>query len=95
MRQKKGKPEESKTVRQWALLGRIPLDDTPPSYLWTEYNEEGQEYIRTVYYHQDNTREMNTEEQEKFLADKKAYSQKYRDKFMELLGVKKEMKKFP
>lgn len=89
MRRKNGKPEESKTVRQWALLGRIPIDDTPPSYLWTEYNEDGQEYIRAVYYHQDNTREMTEEEQEQFLADKKAYSQKYRDKFMELWKGKK------
>ena len=30
---RKGKPEESKTVRQWALLGRIPIDAMKPSYI--------------------------------------------------------------
>lgn len=90
MRRKNGKPEESKTVRQWALLGRIPIEGTPPSYLWTDYDKNGQRYIRVVYYHLDNTREMTEEEQQEFLAaDKKAYSQRYRDKFMELLGMKK------
>lgn len=71
MRRKNGKPEESKTVRQWALLGRIPIEGTPPSYLWTDYDKNGQRYIRVVYYHLDNTREMTEEEQQEFLA---AYS---------------------
>ena len=89
MRRSNGKPEESKTVRQWALLGRIPIEGTPPSYLWTDFDKDDHRYIRAVYYHLDNTREMTEEEQQEFLADKKGYSQRYRDKFMELLGMKK------
>lgn len=89
MRRKNGKTEESKTVRQWTLLGRIPIEGTSPSYLWTDYDKNDQRYIRVVYYHLDNIREMNEEEQQKFLADKKAYSQMYGDEFMELWGMKK------
>ena len=29
-----GKPENSRTVRQWALQGRIPLEGAKPSYIW-------------------------------------------------------------
>lgn len=78
---KKGKPEESKTLRQWGLLGRVPKEGTLPSYLWIEKNEEGMEYIRTVYYHADNTREMTDEEKEQFMADSKSFVRKYVDMF--------------
>lgn len=81
MKKKAGKPEESKTLRQWALLGRVPKEGTLPSYLWTERNEEGKDFIRTVYYHADNTREMTAEEKERFMADSKAFVKKYADMF--------------
>ena len=70
---RKGKPEESKTVRQWALLGRIPIDAMKPSYIW-ETQTDGPV---TVYYHEDNTREMTREERADFLADQKGYGQRY------------------
>ena len=73
IRRRKGKPEESKTVRQWALLGRIPIDALRPSYIW-ETQTGGPV---TVYYHEDNTREMTEEEKEDFLADRKGYGQRY------------------
>lgn len=73
IRRRKGKPEESKTVRQWALLGRIPIDALKPSYIW-ETQTDGPV---TVYYHEDNTREMTEEEKADFLADKKGYGQRY------------------
>ena len=64
---KKCKPEESKTVRQWAILGRIPIDALNPSYIW-ETQTDGPV---TVYYHKENTREMTEEEKLAFLADTK------------------------
>lgn len=70
---KVGKPEESKTVRQWALLGRIPVDPLRPSYIW-ETQTDGPV---TVYYHEDNTREMTEEEMADFLLDQKGYGQRY------------------
>ncbi len=73
IRRRKGKPEESKTVRQWALLGRIPIDALRPSYIW-ETQTDGPV---TVYYHEDNTREMTGQEKTDFLADQKGYGQRY------------------
>ena len=73
IRRQKGKPEESKTVRQWALLGRISVDELKPSYIW-ETQTDGPV---TVYYHEDNTREMTEEEKADFLVDRKGYSQRY------------------
>ena len=73
IRRRKGKPEESKTVRQWALLGRIPIDAMKPSYIW-ETQSDGPV---TVYYHEDNTREMTEEEKADFLLDRKGYGQRY------------------
>ena len=73
IRRRKEKPEESNTVRQWALLGRIPIDALKPSYTW-ETQTDGPV---TVYYHEDNTREMTKEEKADFLADQKGYGQRY------------------
>ena len=73
MHRRKGKPEESKTVRQWGLLGRIPIDALKPSYIW-ETQTDGPV---TVYYHEKNTREMTEEEKADFLADQKGYGQRY------------------
>lgn len=73
MHRRKGKPEESKTVRQWGLLGRIPIDALKPSYIW-ETQTDGPV---TVYYHEENTREMTESEEAAFLADIKGYGQQY------------------
>lgn len=73
IRRRKEKPEESKTVRQWALLGRIPIDALKPSYIW-ETQTDGPV---TVYYHEDSTREMTKEEKADFLVDQKGYGQRY------------------
>ena len=73
VRKQKGKPEESKTVRQWALLGRIPIDALKLNYIW-ETQTDGPV---TVYYHEKNTREMTEEEKADFLADQKGYGQRY------------------
>ena len=70
---RRGKPDESKTVRQWALLGRIPVDAFKPCYIW-ETQTDGPV---TVYYHEDNTREMTDKEKVDFLVDQKGYSQRF------------------
>ena len=75
---KKCNPEESKTVRQWAILGRIPIDALNPSYIW-ETQTDGPV---TVYYHKENTREMTEEEKLAFLADTKGYSAHYLKLFL-------------
>lgn len=56
------KPENSKTVRQWGLLGRIPVEGANPSYIWDDY------YGRpcTYYYLEQDTREMTEAEKSVF-----------------------------
>ena len=53
-----GKPENSRTVRQWALRGRIPVEGAKPSYIWD--NAMGEP--RSIYYLDVDTREMTKEE---------------------------------
>lgn len=73
VKRKKGeKPEESKTVRQWALLGRTPVDGAVPSYIW-----DIQAGPHTIYFHEEDTREMTEAEISAFRSDMKGYSQKY------------------
>lgn len=73
-RPKKGpKPENSRTVNQWGLRGRIPVNPLRPSYIWDDYYGVPQ----SIYYLEDNTREMTEEEKVEFLADRKAFSQRY------------------
>ena len=67
------KPENSKTVNQWGVRGRIPVDPLKPQYIWDNYYDVPQ----TIYYLEENTREMTEEEKSDFLADRKAFSQRY------------------
>ena len=67
------KPENSKTVNQWGLRGRIPVDPLKPQYIWDNYYDVPQ----TIYYLEENTREMTEEEKADFRADRKVFSQKY------------------
>ncbi len=66
------KPDDSKTVRQWALLGRTPVDGAIPSYIWDVW-----EGPVTIYYLEGDTRDMTEEEHVSFLADMKGYSERY------------------
>ena len=73
-RQKKEpKPENSKTVSQWGRLGRIPIDPLKTRYIWDNYYGVPQ----SVYYLEDNTREMTDDERADFQADRKAYRLRY------------------
>lgn len=67
------KPENSKTVNQWGLRGRIPVDPLEPQYIWDNYYDVPQ----TIYYLEENTREMTEEEKADFRADRKVFSQRY------------------
>lgn len=78
MRRKGSKPEESKTVRQWALQGRTPVDGAEPSYIW-----DVGDHPSTVYFREDDMRDMIESEYSRFLEDKPAYSKRYLDKFSE------------
>ncbi len=73
-RQKKEpKSENSKTVSQWGRLGRIPIDPLKTQYIWDNYYGVPQ----SVYYIEDNTREMTDDERADFQADRKAYRLRY------------------
>lgn len=67
------KPDDSKTVNQWGLRGRIPVDPLRPQYIWDDYYDVPQ----TIYYLEENTREMTEEEKADFEADRKAFRQRY------------------
>ena len=56
------KPENSKTVRQWGLLGRVPVDGAEPSYIWDDYYRKPIRY----YYLEQDTREMTEAEKSAF-----------------------------
>ncbi|WP_303042289.1 hypothetical protein [uncultured Bacteroides sp.] len=72
-KRKKGiKPVDSKTVRQWALLGRIPLDGAIPSYIWDTF-----EGPSSIYYLEKDARAMTQEEYAAFLVDMKGYSGRF------------------
>ena len=59
------KPENSKTVNQWGLRGRIPVDPLKPQYIWDNYYDVPQ----TIYYSEENKRKRLILGQiEKFLA---------------------------
>ena len=66
------KPENSKTVNQWGLRGRIPVDPLKPQYIWDNYYDVPQ----TIYYLEENTREMTEEEKADFRADRKVLDRK-------------------
>ena len=73
-RPKRGpKPENSRTVNQWGMRGRVPIDPLKPEYVWDNYYGVPQ----SIYYLEDNTREMTEEEKADFLADQKGYGQRY------------------
>ena len=62
MRIRAGKPENSQTVRQWALRGRVPKESAKPSYIWLDGNRNP----RSIYYLEEDTREMTLEEDAAF-----------------------------
>lgn len=80
-----GKPEYSRTVRQWALRGRIPVEGAKPSYIWD--NALGEP--RSIYYLDVDTREMTKEEAAAFQENeriKKARQREHMKKMRDIRG---------
>ncbi len=80
-----GKPENSRTVRQWALRGRIPVEGAKPSYIWDNALGEA----RSIYYLDVDTREMTKEEAAAFQENeriKKARQREHMKKMRDIRG---------
>lgn len=75
-----GKPENSRTVRQWALRGRIPVEGAKPSYIWD--NALGEP--RSIYYLDADTREMTQEEAAAFQEDERIKKERQREHMKEM-----------
>lgn len=79
-----GKPENSRTVRQWALQGRIPVEGAKPSYIWD--NSLGEP--RSVYYLYVDTREMTQEEADVFLEGERIKEEHRRDHMKKMRAMR-------
>ena len=79
-----GKPENSRTVRQWALLGRIPVEGAKPSYIWD--NALGEP--RSIYYLDVDTREMTQEEVAAFQEEERIKKERQRDHMKKMRAMR-------
>lgn len=79
-----GKPENSRTVRQWALRGRIPVEGAKPSYIWD--NALGEP--RSIYYLDVDTREMTQEEAEAFQEDERIKKERQREHMKKMRAMR-------
>ena len=78
------KPENSRTVRQWALQGRIPVQGAKPSYIWD--NALGEP--RSVYYLYADTREMTREEADIFQKGERLKEERRRDHMKKMRAMR-------
>ena len=81
---REGKPENSRTVRQWALQGRIPLEGAKPSYIWD--NALGEP--RSIYYLEVDTREMTQEEAAAFQEDERIKKERQREHLKKMRAMR-------
>lgn len=79
-----GKPENSRTVRQWALRGRIPVEGAKPSYIWD--NALGEP--RSIYYLDVDTREMTQEEAAAFQEEERIKKERQRDHMKKMRAMR-------
>ena len=79
-----GKPENSRTVRQWALRGRIPVEGAKPSYIWD--NALGAP--RSIYYLDVDTREMTQEEAAAFQEDERIKKERQREHMKKMRAMR-------
>ena len=79
-----GKPDNSRTVRQWALQGRIPLEGAKPSYIWD--NALGEP--RSIYYLEVDTREMTQEEAAAFQEDERIKKERQREHLKKMRAMR-------
>lgn len=79
-----GKPENSRTVRQWALRGRIPVEGAKPSYIWD--NALGEP--RSIYYLDVDTREMTQEEAAAFQEDERIKKERQKEHMKKMRAMR-------
>ena len=79
-----GKPENSRTVRQWALRGRIPVEGAKPSYIWD--NAIGEP--RSIYYLDVDTREMTQEEAAAFQEEERIKKERQRNHMKKMRAMR-------
>uniref|UniRef100_UPI004057755D hypothetical protein n=1 Tax=Agathobacter sp. TaxID=2021311 RepID=UPI004057755D len=79
-----GKPENSRTVRQWALRGRIPVEGAKPSYIWD--NALGEP--RSIYYLDVDTREMTQDEAAAFQEEERIKKERQRDHMKKMRAMR-------
>ena len=79
-----GKPENSRTVRQWALQGRMPREGAKPSYIWD--NALGEP--RSIYYLEVDTREMTQEEAAAFQEDERIKKERQREHLKKMRAMR-------
>ena len=79
-----GKPENSRTVRQWAVRGRIPVEGAKPSYIWD--NALGEP--RRIYYLDVDTREMTQEEAVAFQEDERIKKERQREHMKKMRAMR-------
>ncbi len=79
-----GKPENSRTVRQWALRGRIPVEGAKPSYIWD--NALGEP--RSIYYLDVDTREMTKEEAAAFQENERIKKDRQREHMKKMRDIR-------
>ena len=80
-----GKPENSRTVRQWALRGRIPVEGAKPSYIWD--NALGEP--RSIYYLDVDTREMTQEEVDAFQESERIKAERRKEHMRQMQNKRK------
>ena len=80
MRIRAGKPENSRTVRQWALRGRAPKEGAKPSYIWLDGNRNP----RSIYYLDVDTREMTPEENAAFQESERLKAERRKERMKEV-----------
>ena len=80
MRIRAGKPENSRTVRQWALRGRAPKEGAKPSYIWLDGNRNP----RSIYYLDVDTREMTPEENAAFQESERLKAERRKEHMKEM-----------
>ncbi|MGL5254249.1 MAG: hypothetical protein ACRC9L_04505 [Brevinema sp.] len=66
------KPENSKTVNQLALMGKIPKQGASPSYILTVGDKP-----TTIYFLEEDSRDMTLDEKQYFEENSKAYCENY------------------
>ena len=86
MKIRAGKPENSQTVRQWALRGRVPKEGAKPSYIWLDGNRNPS----SIYYLDVDTREMTPGEDAAFKEGERIKNERRKERMKEMWDKRKQ-----